>query len=342
MATHQLPGRAIMSVVPEPGSTIDRLWRTAAPMLASGPPDPIVAPMGPEWSFEVKWDGVRALALVRGDGSVTVRSRNRVDLGGRYPSVVAPEVGRALAAPVAPAILDGECAALDAAGRPSFPGTMRGGPGVRFIVFDVLAWQGRDVRAEPLVARRELLASVDLAAVTAGAWLASTEFADGAALLAATADQGLEGVMAKRRDSRYQCGVRSPSWVKLPHRTLTSVVVVGWVRAESGEGVSSVVVADAAGEVLGTVGSGIDGALSDVLRAVLTGIQREGPDPALRLGDGAGRTLRRFGERLAWVDPVLVADVRHLGRTEGGALRQPVLRAMRPDLGPADLVGSRW
>jgi bifunctional non-homologous end joining protein LigD len=322
--------------------TVEDLWVSAAPMLASGPPEPIAAPAGEGWTFEVKWDGVRALALVRGDGSIALRSRNGGDLAGRYPAIVAPEVGAAVAPLGAPAILDGECVQLDPQGRPSFAGALRGGGAVRFVVFDVLAWDGRDVRGESLAHRRELLAGVDLLGLTDGAWLGSAVFDDGDALMAATREQGLEGVMAKRGDSRYECGVRSRSWVKLPHRTLTDVVVLGWVRAESGGGVASLAVADAAGEFLGTVGSGMTDRLSAALVGVLGGIARGEHDPAVRVSADAHGLLSRFGDRLTWVEPLLVAEVRHLGRTESGALRQPTLARMRPDLAPADLPGSTW
>jgi bifunctional non-homologous end joining protein LigD len=277
---------------------------------------------------------------VRADGSIALRSRNSVDLAGRYPAIVAPDLGAALAPHMAPAILDGECVVLDADGRPSLTGAIRGGAAVRLVVFDVLAWRGQDVRHEPLTRRRSLLASVDLQALTDGAWLPSTVFDDGDALLAATGEQGLEGVMAKREDSRYECGVRSRAWVKLPHRSLTEVVVVGWVRSESGGGVASLAVADPWGEVLGTVGSGMTDRLSAALAEVLAGIACAGPDPRLHISADALALLRRFGDRLTWVEPLLVAEVRHLGRTESGALRQPTLARMRPDLAPADLPGS--
>jgi len=311
-------------------------------MLASGPPDPVAAPVGDGWSYEVKWDGIRALALVRHDATVALRSRRGVDLAERYPSIAAPAVGSVLAPHLAPAILDGECVLFDPEGRPSFPGAMRGGAAVRFVVFDVLAWCGRDVRGEPLSRRRSLLADLDLAALTDGVWLTSAVFGDGDALMAATREQGLEGVMAKRSASRYECGVRSRDWVKLPHRTLTDVVVVGWVRAESGGGVASLAVADPSGEFLGTVGSGMSDRWSAALLGVLGGIARAEHDPAVHVSADAHALLRRFGDRLMWVDPLLVAEVRHLGRTEYGSLRQPTLARMRPDLGPADLPGSTW
>lgn len=320
---------------------VEQMWAHAAPMLASGPPDPVVPPSGPSWSFEVKWDGVRALALVRSDGSVALRSRTPSDLSGRFPAIVAPSVGAGLTGQVAPAILDGECVFFDAANQPSFPRTMRGGVGVRFMVFDVLAWQGRDVRRDPLTQRRALLDGVDLPTITGGAWFPSAVFADGEALLAATREQGLEGVMAKRVDSRYANGVRSGGWVKLPHLSVTDAVVVGWVRSESGGAVASLALADSARDFLGTVGSGMTARVSDALLGVLESLPQ--PSPSVHLTDDVRAFLRRtHGDRVVWVDPLLVAEVRHLGHTEGGSLRQPVLLRMRPDLCPADLPGSRW
>jgi bifunctional non-homologous end joining protein LigD len=321
---------------------VEDLWLVAAPMLATGPPEPVAAPSGPGWSFEVKWDGVRALALIRTDGSLALRSRNGVDLSGRYPSIVARSLGEAVAPFAAPAILDGECVLFDADGRPSFKGALRGGAAVRLVVFDVLAWHGRDVRREALAHRRSLVATLDLPALTDGMWLPSTVFDDGDALLVATREQGLEGVMAKRAGSRYECGVRSRDWVKLPHRMLTDVVVVGWVRAESGGGVASLAVAGPTGEFLGTVGSGMTDRLSAALVEVLAGVARREPDPAVNVSADAHAFLRRFGDRLTWVEPLLVAEVRHLGRTESGSLRQPTLARMRPDLAPHDLPGSTW
>lgn len=320
---------------------VEDLWLSAAPMLASGPPDPITPPTGGQWSFEVKWDGVRALASVRPDGSVRLRSRRGTDLAGRYPAIVAERVGAALAPLAGPAILDGECVAF-VGGRPSFPGALRGGESVRFVCFDLLAWQGRDVCGLPLAERRALLAGIDLAQVTDDAWRPSPVFADGPALMRATEEQGLEGVVAKRSGSPYRPGVRSDDWVKLPHRRTTPFVVVGWVRPRSGTGVGSLVVADSRRALVGSVGSGMSERVSTALLPVLAGIGREDPDPALAIAPDRAGWLRAFGDRLHWVQPALVVDVRHLGRTEGGGLRHPVLERLRPDLDAAAVLGEPW
>lgn len=307
-------------------------------MLAVGPPNPPNPPDGDQWSFEVKWDGVRGLAMVLPLGSVALRSRNGHDLARRYPGIV--DLGAtAVPSAVGPAIMDGECVAWGPDGQHSFDGARRGGAGARFMVFDVLAWQGRDVRAAPLDERRALLGQVDWSEASAGAWQPSPVFADGPALLEATGEQGLEGVVAKRRDSAYRCGVRSPDWVKLPHRTDTELVVVGWVRAQRSESVASLAVADPAGHLLGTVGSGIGDRLAEVLSQVLRPVSRPTPHPAVLPGDVAEALRRRVGNRLVWVEPVLVAQVRHLGRTGGGSLRQPALVRVCPDRSPHDLGG---
>jgi bifunctional non-homologous end joining protein LigD len=210
------------------------------------------------------------------------------------------------------------------------------------VCFDVLAWRGRDVRDLPLADRRALLAGIDLAGATGDAWRPSPVFADGAALLAATAEQGLEGVVAKRVGSPYRAGVRSDDWVKLPHLRTTSMLVVGWVRRTSGTGVGSLVVADSQRTLVGSVGSGMTERISAALLPVLADIGRAEPDPALAIPPDRAGWLRAFGDRLHWVQPALVVDVRHLGRTEGGALRQPVLDRLRPDLEAAAVVEGPW
>jgi bifunctional non-homologous end joining protein LigD len=317
------------------------LWPAVSPMLASGPPDPAVPPAGPDWQFEVKWDGIRALARVDVDGRISLRSRTGNDLSARYPSITAASVGLAMAGSAGPAILDGECVAFDDEGRPSFPGVLRGGRAVRLMCFDALVWRGRDVRDLPLARRRDLLASVDLETLTHGAWRTSPVFTDGPALMAATADQGLEGVMAKDGRSPYLSGERSPAWVKLPHRTTAVVVVVGWVRSTSGRGVGSLVVADVDRRLVGAVGSGLSQRLADALGPVLAGISREAPDRRLVIGDRSA-WLQGYGSRLHWALPALVAEVRYLGHTESGSMRQPVLVRMRPDLDVSDVLGEPW
>jgi ATP-dependent DNA ligase len=105
--------------------------------------------------------------------------------------------------------------------------------------------------------------------------------------------------------------------------------------------VASLVVADADGRLVGSVGSGMTERLSAALRPVLEEIRRTDADPVVVIDAARNAWLSRFGERLRWVDPLLVVDVRILGRTESGGIRQPVLDRMRPDLDAADLIRRR-
>lgn len=309
-------------------------WTKLRPMLASTGTS---LPAGPEWEFEVKWDGIRALARVTESGT-QLRSRNGTDLGGRYPRLVerAGELGRA----VGEIILDGECVAFDTAGLPSFPSAMRTGSQITFVAFDLLARGDRDLCGLPLRERRAELLGLGLAENTAGTWRAPGAFLDGGALFAATKEQGLEGVMAKRTDSRYRPGVRSADWLKFPHRALTDVIVVGYVAAESGQGASSLLIADPQGHFLGSAGSGITAAMARDLAARLDAVGRSEPPPSLAFDLVDPRTLaKRYPGRIRWAEPVLAAEVRHLGYTEGRILRQPILERVRDDL-PGPLLGA--
>lgn len=304
-----------------------------APMLATaGPP-----PRGDDWVHEVKWDGIRAIVDVSPDG-VVVHSRN-----GRDISVAFPELQR-LAETVPDALLDGEIITLDR-GIPSFArlaerihvsdraraAALAKGVPATYMVFDVLRLYGVDLTPRDLKERRRSLDQLDL---PAGAASLSPLYDDGAALFDATREQGLEGVVAKRLGSTYHPGRRSRDWIKTPHRTDTSVVVGGW-RVDTGS--RSRIGAVLVGQPLpggplvyaGRVGSGIGEKQATQLAADLAPLVRdESPFDDVPRIDATGTT---------WVEPRLVVDVTHLGRTDGERLRQPVFRRIRTDLEPTDL-----
>ena len=199
------------------------------PMLATPAPARAALPRGPAWVFEVKWDGVRALADVHA-GAVVLRSRNERDITPAYP-----ELG-GLAA-LGDVLLDGEVVLMDG-GRPSFAAlaermhvrdtrraaALAAARPVTYLVFDVLRHDGRDLTALPLVERRAVLDDLVLPAhVQASPW-----YDDGEDLWRVTAAHGLEGVVAKRRDAPYRPGRRSPDWVKAAHRRTRTALVGGW------------------------------------------------------------------------------------------------------------------
>lgn len=309
------------------------------PMLATPAVHPGAPPQGPGWLHEVKWDGMRVLTDVH-DHTLKLYSRNETDVTVSFPELLP------LAGALADACLDGEVVAL-VDGVPSFAAlaermhvrdparaaALAERVPVTLMVFDVVRLYGVDLLRRPVEERRASLERLDLGT---GPWQVPPSYDDGAALAAATLEQGLEGVVSKRLGSRYQPGRRSRDWVKAPHRTTDTVVVGGW-RAQTGTRgrLASLLVGlpDAEGRLVfaGRVGSGIGGALAADLTERLAPLVRSTPafdEPVDRV-DAVGAT---------WVEPVLCVDVRHLGRGGSGRLRQPVVRGLRTDLAPADLV----
>jgi bifunctional non-homologous end joining protein LigD len=203
---------------------------------------------------------------------------------------------------------------------------------VTYLVFDVLRLDGRDLMREPLERRRELLEGLGLADVH---WQVPAAYDDGAMLFDATREQGLEGIVSKRLSSRYEPGVRSPHWLKFPHRRRESYVVGGW-RPETGS--SSRLGALLVGEPTpagliyrGRVGSGIAGKVGPMLKEALLPFTRDTSpfvDEVPKV-DAAGTH---------WVEPVLVVDVEALGLSSQQRLRQPAYVGARPDLTPEDLA----
>jgi bifunctional non-homologous end joining protein LigD len=295
-------------------------------------------PAGDAWVHEVKWDGMRVLVDVR-EGRVRVWSRNERDVTASYPEL------EALGAAYDDMLLDGEVVALDG-GRPSFhaltermhvsdrsrAARLAATRPVTLMVFDLLRLFGSDLAGQPWSARRELLERLDLAGPS---WQVPAVHDDGEQLLAATAEQGLEGIVSKRRAAAYAAGRRSPDWRKTAHRVTHSVVVGGW-RPEVGSagrlGAVLVGLPDGAGgwRYAGRVGSGLAGAAGEALAMRLRPLHRDTSPfsddvPAI---DANGTT---------WVHPRVVVEVRALELTGQHRLRQPAYLGVRTDLVPADL-----
>ena len=299
-------------------------------------------PTGPEWVHEIKWDGMRVLADIH-DGRLTLTSRLGNDVTIAYPEL-AP-----IAELYADALLDAEIVVFDR-GRPSFSALaermhvrsprkalmLSATRPVTLMVFDLLRLFGSDLTTQPWRARRELLERLE---IDGRHWQVPPTYDDGVELHAATADQGLEGVVSKRRDSAYAVGRRSADWLKVPHRTLVSAVVGGW-RPETGSsgggtdarlGAVLVGIPGADGlRFIGRVGSGLAGKAGAAMRAALEDLTAESsPFLDVPREDAAGAH---------WVRPELVVDVRSLGESSGGRLRQPSYIGLRPDLRAEDVL----
>jgi DNA ligase D-like protein (predicted ligase) len=190
------------------------------PMLAT----PAAAlPVSPDWTYEVKWDGYRALAVKTGAG-VRLISRNEKDLTRDYPRVVA-----AVAALRAEdLVLDGEIVALDQDGRPSFQALQhqtRGAGAIAFYAFDLLSLNGRELLSQPLEQRRRALAKV---VRESGVLLSEPLEGPVQQLERAIRRHGLEGIVAKRRDSSYRPGQRTDAWIKVKFSAQQEFVVGGF------------------------------------------------------------------------------------------------------------------
>ena len=293
-------------------------------MLAS-PAGPGGLPLGAGWSYEVKWDGYRAMARSE-RGRLRLDSRSGLELLDRFPALGG--LGDVTADGT---VLDGEVVAL-VDGVPSFEAVADSARHARaqlvYVVFDVPVHAGVDLTAEPLGRRRDVLAGLDLPACSIG----SQVFADGASLLQVTRERGIEGVVAKRDASPYRSGVRSPDWVKLAHRRSRTALVGGWRAdtASSSRAASLLLGArDGAGSVryLGRAGSGLSAALATRAAAALA-------EHAVDASpfDDAVPAAARVGVR--WCAPEVVVQVAYRERTTAGVLRHPVVLGLRDDVGP--------
>ncbi|KQZ11158.1 ATP-dependent DNA ligase [Agromyces sp. Root1464] len=319
---------------------------TQRPMLATPGTPGMLA--GEDWALEWKWDGIRVLARV-GAGGVRLLSRNGIDITSRYPELAGlPAVVRG------DALLDGEIVALDADGRPDFGRLQRrmnltklreiervaASVPVRLLLFDVLEVDGRPVVDEPYRERRARLAG--LVRMKRGVPVEVPAPATGSPdeALEESRRLGLEGLVAKRPDSRYRPGARSSDWLKLK-LTLTQEVVIGGYRRGIGTRTGRIrsllvgIPGDGGLEVggleyAGRVGSGFGERELDRLLAALQPLEQAGSPfvqvPAADVRDAV------------WVRPELVGEIELGDWTTTGVARHPRWRGLRPDKSPAEVV----
>jgi bifunctional non-homologous end joining protein LigD len=286
-------------------------------------------PTGDDWVYEPKWDGHRVLVRRSGDDIDAVSSAGNPKL---------PQ-WRWLASAVTAAtdhdvVLDGEVIAYDADGRHTFQSVSHAERDHAYIVFDLLALDGEDLRDRPWSERRALLES----SVRPAAALSITPVSDDAEVMeAATRAQRFEGIVAKRTSSTYQSGRRVPTWVKVKYRMQQEMVVGGYKLGEGNRGglFGSLLVGvhEPAGGALRFVGAVGTGFNDRTLRTVMAELRRLATD-VCPFADPP--KLPRGSYR--WVRPELVAEVGFLEWTEGGGIRAPVFLGLRDDKPPADVV----
>src|SRR6266540_2106565 len=292
------------------------------------------------WLFELKLDGYR-LRAAREDGEAKLVSRKGHDMTAAFP-----EIARAVAAlPYEGLILDGELVVLDDAGRPSFnrlqnrarlsrlPEIKRAAveTPATFYVFDLLAFEGYDVRPLPLVKRKAILAKL---LPRAGALRYSDHFeTNGEKLYEQVVHLGLEGIVGKKADSAYRGG-RSPQWVKIRADRTDDFVVVGYSQPKGSRGGFGALhlggYVDGKLTYVGRVGSGFDAKqLEDVSAQLEASIRPTSPCEAGPVPKGPEHV---------WVEPKLVVEVRYKEITPDGVLRQPVFLRFRDDKEPKECV----
>ncbi len=300
------------------------------------------------WAYEMKWDGLRALAFVSG-GQIRLTSRTARDITFVYPELA----GLAVAVGADQTVLDGEIVAFGGGPWPDFEAlqqrmnistaaqarVLAAQVPVTYVAFDVLWLDGRALLDEPYARRRELLESLGL---EGGRWQVPPAFVgeSGADIQAVSLQQHLEGIMAKRLSSKYEPGRRTTSWRKIKNVRRQEVVIGGWKPGEGGRA--------------GWIGSLLVGVHDEQGALVYSG----------HVGTGfTQQTLRMLGDRLAtlhrdtspfagtvppedarfarWVEPELVAEVAFADWTNSGRLRAPAYKGLRNDKDPAEVIRER-
>jgi bifunctional non-homologous end joining protein LigD len=324
------PGSASMPVAPRDAPL-------PSPMLAVAADRPFSRG---GWLYELKYDGIRAMVAVDGSVARVVGRRGR-DETERYPEAAAiPAQLRARSA-----VLDCEIVVLDEAGHPDFERlqsrvNLEGAGEARraadrhpatFVAFDLLSLDGRDLTGTELRIRKKTLR--ELIGPAGPVLFADHVEEAGESFFAAVAGLGLEGMVAKRADSLYQPGRRSPDWIKVKAWRTQTCAIAGWTEGHGRRGhLGALVLAlhGAAGwEHCGQVGTGFgEATIADLL----------GRLEPLRRPSSPFATPLKVAEPVTWVEPRLVCEVRHAGWTRAGVLRHPAFIALREDVGPEDCV----
>ena len=301
---------------------------TIDPMLATH--GSVAACKAGQWAFEGKWDGYRLL-IEADHGALRVRSRRGREVTKEYPELAS------LAADLADhhVVLDGEAVVVNDAGVPSFHAMQDRGRGtpVEFWAYDLLYLDGRSLLRARYVDRRKLLETL-----ASGRHLVVPELlpGDGKQALEHSKKHGWEGVVAKKRDSTYQPGRRSASWIKDKHWNTQEVVIGGWKAGEGGRtsGIGALLMGipeDGRLHFAGRVGTGFTDRELAKLKKTLTPLRTDespfnAPLPA------------REARGVTFVEPVLVGEVRYSEWTPDNRLRQSSWRGLRPDKKPSEVV----
>jgi bifunctional non-homologous end joining protein LigD len=292
---------------------------------------------GPEWMYEIKLDGYRAIAVK--SGRISLYSRRKKSFNSQYPFLV-----EALSDLPDDTVVDGEVVALDDAGRPKFHLLQQfrsQAPRIRYFIFDLLIFKGHDLTGLPLTERRKLLGTLKLKSKRIGI---SDQFNVSArAMLAGVRKQELEGIVAKHKDSRYESGKRSGAWTKYRVNRSQEFVIGGFIPGS--HGVDSIIVGYYRGKDLYYVARVRNGFVPATRRMVYEKLKPLITDkcPFVNLPD---EHPSRWGESLTaekmkqcvWVRPKLLAVVEFLEWTDADRLRHSKFVGLREDKDAREVV----
>jgi bifunctional non-homologous end joining protein LigD len=311
---------------------IDWLNQFIDPMLSETADKP---PLGPDNIYELKWDGIRALIAYE-EGKMRIYTRNHIDVTAQFPELLDGE--KAFRA--TNALFDAEIVSLDATGKPIFKKVInrmsaRGESNIQKLsktnpvycyVFDCLYLDGRPLIGEPLTKRKEWLKD----AIRPDTPYRVSEFVeDGESLFEAAREHGLEGIMAKKRDSKYIPGRRNDCWLKVKVRQSAEVLIIGYTagKGNRGQTFGALHIAEKVGKELhyrGKVGTGFD---DNIIKEVLKELKKI---DTLKSIDVVGELLDR--KTSTWLDPKLIVEVSYSKLTPDNMFREPVFLRLRPDL----------
>lgn len=318
------------------GAPEQRFYTKVKPMLATLVDEPVDSD---EWLYEIKWDGYRAVSFIKGD-RVEIKSRNDKSFTDKYPPIV-----DALKNQNIDAVVDGEIVVIDEKGMAKF-GSLQNWKDeedgeLLYYIFDILWYNGHDLKALELTDRKKILKGVfvedDIIKISKDFLVDGTEF------LAAAEKMGLEGIMAKRKDSTYETGRRSPNWLKIKVNKRQEVIICGYTKNEDTSKPFSALLAGVHenGKLVykGKIGTGFSiQTQKDMLKEfgpleVKTAPFNDMPD--------VNKPTRYRGPvkaAITWLKPKLICEVSFTEFTDEGLMRHPSFKGMREDKNAKDVV----
>jgi bifunctional non-homologous end joining protein LigD len=289
------------------------------PMLATLVREPFDHP---EWLFEVKWDGYRAIAEIQ-DGKVSLYTRNKISLNKKFSPIT-----EALQKLGFEAVLDGEIVVVDDQGEPDFQmlqNYQKSGSGyLIYYVFDLLFFHGHDLLNLPLMRRKELLKKILPSAQHVK--FSDHVWKDGVLFFNVVKKKGLEGIIAKHSQSTYRMGKRSRQWLKIKTQLTQEAVIAGFTEPRGGRKYfGSLVLGVFEGEELIYIGHSGGGFGAKKLKNIYERLQ-----PLIQQ-DCPFKREPATDTPVTWVKPELVCEVAFTGWTEDGLMRHPVFSRLRED-----------